>query len=77
MPVVDIATGHWALVLIEEKYTLEGFISLYTGGLVPPWKAKSAIMKEKRQRHGASHDLRQLLSIGVDLGLQVGDSRTK
>jgi hypothetical protein len=26
------------------------FIGLYTGGLVPPWKAKSANMKEKRQR---------------------------
>jgi hypothetical protein len=28
----------------------QSFIGLYAGGLVPPWKAKSANMKEKRHR---------------------------
>jgi len=28
----------------------QSFIGRYTGGFVPPWKAKSANMKEKRQR---------------------------
>jgi hypothetical protein len=31
----------------------QSFIGLYTGGLVPPWKAKSANMKEKRQPSSA------------------------
>jgi len=31
----------------------QSFIGLYTGGFVPPWKAKSANMKEKRQRGNA------------------------
>jgi hypothetical protein len=40
----------------------QSFIGLYTGGLVPPWKAKSANMKEKRQRPTKWPQIREILA---------------